>query len=472
MFAPTWESIGARSLIVVPLLNAGVLRAILYLHEPTPRAWTGWEIGLAEEVAARSWEAVERARIQLELRELNASLEQRVAQRTKELEQAEEALRQAQKMEAVGQLTGGIAHDFNNMLAVIIGGLNLLQRRLARGDTDVAKYIDAAMEGANRAASLTQRLLAFSRQQPLAPEPLDANRLVSGMTELLSRSLGENTQVETVLSAGLWRINADAGQLENALLNLAVNARDAMSDGGRLTIETANAYVDDSYAGEHQISPGQYVLIAVTDNGSGMPPHVIERAFDPFFTTKVVGKGTGLGLSQVFGFVRQSGGHVKLYSEVGHGTTVKVYLPRYYGPADAAPAKTISAAAGVGRLDEVILVVEDEERVRNYSVEALRELGYTVLHASGGAEALRMLESGQRVALLFTDVVMPEMTGKQLSTRALALQPDLKVLYTTGYTRNAVVHNGVLDPGTQFLPKPFSVEQLAAKVRSVLDGGP
>lgn len=395
-------------------------------------------------------------------------LEAAVLERTAKLMDAESRLRQSQKMEAIGQLTGGIAHDFNNMLAVIMGGLNLLQRKLARGDTDVSRYVEGALEGARRASSLTSRLLAFSRQQQLAPEQIDANRLVQGMTDLLTRTLGESIRVETVLSAGLWRTQADTNQLEAAILNLAVNARDAMERGGKLTIETANAHIDDTYAGEYAIAPGQYVLIAVTDTGTGMTPDVMAKAFDPFFTTKAVGKGTGLGLSQVFGFIRQSGGHVKIYSEPNVGTTVKIYLPRSYGEQDAVERRITpeQTAAGAG---EVVLVVEDEERVRAFSVDTLRELGYAVIEAQSAADALRIIDAGQPVALLFTDVVMPEMNGRQLADKALVLKPDLKVLYTTGYTRNAVVHNGVLDPGTNFLPKPFTIDQLAMKVRQALE---
>jgi PAS domain S-box-containing protein len=396
-------------------------------------------------------------------------LERKVRERTRKLMQAEEQLRQAQKMEAVGQLTGGIAHDFNNMLAVIMGGLNLLKRRLERGDTDVAKYIDGSMEGATRAAALTQRLLAFARQQPLAPEPIDANRMVSGMTELLSRSLGEAIRIDTVLCADLWTAKADPNQLESAILNLAVNARDAMPEGGRVTIETANAQVDEHYANEFSIAPGQYVLISVTDTGTGMTPDVISKAFDPFFTTKAVGKGTGLGLSQVFGFVRQSGGHVNIYSELGIGTTLKVYMPRYFGTGDVVPQSAVSDHIPGGQIDEVILIVEDEPRVRSFSFDALKELGYTALSAGTAVEALQIIESGREITLLFTDIVMPEMTGRQLADAALSQKPTLKVLFTTGYSRDAVVHNGVLDAGTHFLPKPFGIQQLAQKVRSVLD---
>ena len=416
-------------------------------------------------------EVAERRRAEEALQVLNNTLEQRVHDEVHARSKVEEQLRQVQKMEAVGQLTGGIAHDFNNMLAVILGGLNLLQRKLARGETDVERFIEGAIDAAQRAATLTQRLLAFSRQQPLSPEPLIINKLVAGMSELLDRTLGEHVKVETVLAAGLWQVKADPAQLENAILNLAVNARDAMPGGGRLTIETLNAFVDDAYAREYAIEAGQYVLIAVADTGAGMAPEVIAKAFDPFFTTKGAGKGTGLGLSQVYGFVRQSGGHVKIYSELGVGTSVKIYLPRLYGEAAATEQAKRLATVHRGLRSEIILVVEDEERVRALSVEALRELGYGVVEASGPRQALRMLDEGQQVTLLFTDVVMPDMSGRQLADRARGKRPNLKVLYTTGYTRNAIVHNGMLDPGTNLLTKPFSIEELAAKVRKILDDG-
>ncbi len=423
-----------------------------------------------------------------ELRRVTATLEQRVDERTRELsesnralvaemknrESAEAQVRQLQKMEAVGQLTGGIAHDFNNMLAIVIGSLNLVQRRLAKGNTDIGKYIEGAIEGATRAATLTSRLLAFSRQQALAPEPVDANRLVSGMSELLRRTIGEEIRLETVLAGGLWRSHADPGQLENAVLNLAVNARDAMPDGGRLTIETGNCHLDEAYAAEHAgIAPGQYVMLAVTDTGAGMAPEVIGKAFEPFFTTKDVGRGTGLGLYQVYGFVRQSGGHVKIYSEPGQGTTVKLYIPRFIGAEDR-PATPLPAPKPVpaGNPREIILVVEDEERVRHFAVEALRELGYTTLHADGAAPALRVLDGHPDVTMLLTDIVMPDVNGRKLAEEALKRRPNLKVIYMTGFTRNAVVHNGVLDPGVNFLQKPFTLDQLASKVRGVLGAPP
>jgi signal transduction histidine kinase/CheY-like chemotaxis protein len=384
-------------------------------------------------------------------------------------ERVESQMRQAQKMDAIGQLTGGLAHDFNNMLAVIISALNLLTRRMQRGEANVRELVDAAIDGAQRAATLTHRLLAFARQQPLAPEPLDANKFVGGMSDLLRRTLGETVRMETVLAGGLWRIHADAPQLETAILNLAVNARDAMADGGRLTIETANAHLDDAYAAQHiGVPAGQYVLIAVTDTGSGMTSETIEKAFDPFFTTKATGRGTGLGLSQVHGFVKQSLGHVKIYSEIGSGTTVKLYLPRFHGPEEPAIAVKQDKPLQIGRPEEVVLVVEDEAQVRHLSVEALRELGYTVLQAPNAVTALRVLDEQAGVTLLFTDIVMPDMNGRKLADEALRRKPGLKVLYTTGYTNNAIIHNGVLDPGVHLITKPFSLEQLGTKVREVL----
>ncbi len=381
---------------------------------------------------------------------------------------AEAQVRQMQKMEAVGQLTGGIAHDFNNMLAVILSAMNLVQRKLARGETDVGKFVEAATDAATRAANLTSRLLAFSRQQPLAPQVIDANRMVTGMSDLLRRTLGETVAIETVLAGGLWRTFADPSQLENAIINLAVNGRDAMPDGGSLTIETANAHLDDNYCAAHaEVASGQYVLVAVSDTGTGMEPEVAAKAFEPFYTTKAVNKGTGLGLSQVFGFVKQSGGHVKIYSEVGEGTTVKVYMKRHFGEETAA-SETPMAIDRDHRPTETVLVVEDDARVRTGTVDALRELGYSVLHAGDAIEALDKLDKHSEVALLFTDIVMPVMNGRKLAEEALKRHPALKVLFTTGFTRNAVVHNGVLDPGVNFLAKPFSIDQLGAKVREVL----
>jgi PAS domain S-box-containing protein len=420
----------------------------------------------------------------LQLRSFAETLEERVKERTRELEaenearrKAEELLRQAQKMEAVGQLTGGIAHDFNNLLTIVLGGLDAIGRQIpALPPSPAASRIERgrgmAAQGAQRAAILTNRLLAFSRLQPLNPVPLDANKLVSETCELLRRTLGETASLETVLAGGLWHTEADANQLENALLNLALNARDAMPGGGRLTIETANCDLDERYVSElaEPVQAGQFVMIAVGDTGGGMDRATLERAFDPFFTTKGAGKGTGLGLSQVYGFVRQSSGHVRIYSEVGQGTTVKIYLPRYAGAdRDGKPAKSASdTARAIGT--ETILVVEDDDAVRAYTTEVLTELGYRVLEAPTGVSALEILEKEPGIDLLFTDVVMPgPINGRQLANEAVRRRPGLRILFTTGYTRNAIVHQGRLDPGVHMIGKPFSFNELGTKVRALLD---
>ena len=480
-----YAGIQARALVVVPLIKDGRFTAMLYIHHPAPRSWTEQEVSLVQETAERTWSAVQRARAEAELRSLTETLEQQVQERTQELvdtnrkllhevthrESVEEQLRQAQKMEAVGQLTGGIAHDFNNLLAIIIGSLQAIQRRLDTGQVGaLLRYVDSASEAASRAATLTHRLLAFARQQPLSPEPINANALVAGMSDLLRRSIGEAVRIETILAGGLWYTHADPHQLENAILNLAVNGRDAMAEGGRLTIETANVDLDEHYAAENpEVTPGEYVMVAVTDTGSGMPPDVIAKAFDPFFTTKPVGQGTGLGLSQVYGFVRQTGGHIKVYSEVGQGTTVKLYLPRFAGEISETREQEEPKPLPRARRRETILVVEDEPAVRRLSVEALEELGYRVLQADSAAAGLLLLDAHPETKLLFTDVVMPDVNGRKLADEALQRRPDLKVLFTTGYTRNAVIHNGVLDSGVQLLVKPFTLVQLASKVRDILD---
>lgn len=424
------------------------------------------------------------------LETMNEGLETKVTARTSELqaaietlrlevaerEKAEAQVRQMQKIESIGQLTGGIAHDFNNMLAVVLGSLEIVKRRLTSDPEKALKSVEHAEEGARRAAQLTSRLLAFSRQQPLAPEPVNVNRLVSGMSELLRQTIGEQIEVETVLAGGLWRTHIDAPQLENAILNLCVNGRDAMQGdevggGGKLTIETHNCHLDDAYSADHAgVAEGQYVLVSVTDSGTGMAPDVIERAFDPFYTTKEVGKGTGLGLSQVFGFVKQSGGHIKIYSEIGQGTTVKLYLPRYFGKDEVAEiAKANPGEWPTAKPGETILVVEDDAHVRQVSVQLIRDLGYEVIEVASGPQALERLAGDERIDLVFTDIVMPGMTGRVMADEAAKLRDGLKILYTTGYTRNAVVHNGVLDPGTEFLAKPYTASALAAKLRAVLD---
>ena len=396
-----------------------------------------------------------------ELLELNTSLEAKVTGEISSRRQAEAALHQAQKMEALGHLTGGIAHDFNNMLAVVISGITLAERHLARGQ-DGRTFLKAALDGAHRAASLTNRLLAFSRQLPLKPEVIDVNRLVTAMSDIMQRTLGEATPVEAVLAGGLWKTSVDANQLENVLLNLAINARDAMPEGGRLTIETANCHLDDDYARQHtDVAAGQYVMIAVTDTGTGIAPEIIEKIFEPFFSTKDVGKGTGLGLSQVHGFIKQSKGHIKVYSEVGHGTSIKIYLPRFYGAATQQSAPRRRAERSVS--SHLVLVVEDDVRMREMTAASLTELGYLVIQAESAQAALELLERHPEVTLLFTDIVMPGMNGRRLADTAQRLRPNLKVIFTTGYARNAVVHNGMADADVDFLAKPSQSTNSATK---------
>jgi PAS domain S-box-containing protein len=388
----------------------------------------------------------------------------------------EQQLRQSQKMEAVGQLTGGVAHDFNNLLTLVLGGLELIGRHIPNlpdpgALTRIERAKDMALQGVRRATALTSRLLAFSRQQPLTPQSLDANKQVAGICELLRRTLGEAIVLETVLAGGLWRTFADPNQLENALLNLALNARDAMPDGGKLTIETANASLDKAYVASlnEPVEAGQYVMIAVADTGAGMDQATRERAFDPFFTTKEVGKGTGLGLSQVYGFARQSAGHVRIYSEIGEGATIKIYLPRRRGdPGEAAAPSAPDVQRSIGA--ETILVVEDDDALREYTQQILMELGYLVRKAGSGAAALAALDGDETIDLLLTDVVMPGgIDGRQLADQAVRLRPGLKVLFMTGYTRNAILHHGRLDAGVHLIGKPFSFQELAAKVRERLD---
>jgi PAS domain S-box-containing protein len=389
------------------------------------------------------------------------------------LAEAEESLRQSQKMEAVGQLTGGIAHDFNNLLTGIIGSLDMMQRRFAQGRTvDVHAYATAAMTAANRAASLTHRLLAFSRRQPLDPKPVNANRLVSSMEELLRRTLGETIRLEIVTTADVWLTRCDQNQLENAVLNLAINARDAMPDGGILTIEVSNAHIDERYAARtHDVVPGKYVSISVSDTGLGMTPDVLSKAFEPFFTTKPIGQGTGLGLSMIYGFVRQSEGHVSINSQPGCGTSVKLYLPRYDGEVatddDAQCAPSVEQRAEHG---EVVLVVEDEHVVRNLVVDVLQELGYQTLQAVDGRSGLEAIRHATQLDLLITDVGLPGMNGRQLVDAARAERPDLKVLFITGYAHNAAAGTGLLGPGMEIITKPFAIEALASRIKRMIEG--
>jgi len=398
------------------------------------------------------------------LRRTNADLKTHIAER----EKAEAALRQAQKMEAIGRLTGGIAHDFNNMLAIVLGSLDLLQNRKKQLDERTARLVQQAMDATQRAAALTQRLLAFSRLQPLKPTSADIAKTVSDMGEMLRRTLGETVAVETVQAGGLWRAQIDLPQLETAILNLAINARDAMPGGGRLTIETGNAYLDRAYAAaETEVTPGQYVMVAITDTGTGMSPDIVAQVFEPFFTTKPPGLGTGLGLSQVHGFIKQSGGHIRIYSEVGVGTTIRLYLPRSTAEPERPRLAPVASDPSLRR-DVTVLVVEDETGVRDFAIEALSTLGYDVLSADRAPAALELLARHPEVSLLLTDVVMPEVNGRQLADAALKQRPDLKVVFMTGYTRNAIVHNGVLDVGAHLVSKPFTISQLAAELEATL----
>jgi CheY-like chemotaxis protein len=383
---------------------------------------------------------------------------------------AEEALRQSQKMEAVGQLTGGLAHDFNNLLTGVSGSLQLMQTRLSQGRVnELDRYITAADGAARRAASLTHRLLAFSRRQTLDPKPTNINRLIAGLEELIRRTVGPGIQVEVVGAAGLWTALVDRNQLENALLNLCINARDAMPEGGRITIETANKWLDERAARERELSPGQYISLCVTDTGTGMTPEVIKRAFDPFFTTKPLGQGTGLGLSMIYGFARQSGGQVRIYSEVGKGTTMCLYLPRHQGRDEDAQIAHEWEVAPRATEGQTVLVVDDEPTVRMLVSEVLQELGYTAIEVADGSTGLQVLRSDQRIDLLITDVGLPGgINGRQVADGAREVRPDLKVLFITGYAENAVVGNGHLEPGMQVLAKPFPMEALATRIRDLM----
>ena len=475
-----------RSYLAVPVKSrTGEVLGGLFFGHSRPGVFTAEAEDMVSGLAAQAAVAMDNAQLfealqrelhtrkeaEAELQRINATLEDRVSGEVGKRLEAEEALRQAQKMEAIGQLTGGVAHDFNNLLTVILGGLETI-RRAQPEDPRVLRAADMALQGTQRAAGLTSRLLAFSRRQPLAPKPLDLNVVVRDMTELLHRTLGEHIELEGVMAPRLWMVDADKNQLESAIVNLAVNSRDAMPNGGKLTIETANAALDESYAQtDAEVIPGQYVMLSVSDNGTGMSPETLARVFEPFFTTKEVGRGTGLGLSMVYGFVKQSGGHVTIYSEPNQGTTVKLYFPRYLGQDSTretvAEERVPRAARG-----EVILLVEDNDDVRNHSASVLRELGYEVLEAAHPDDAERILHANQQIDLLFTDVVLPSKSGRVLAETAKVLRKGIRILYTTGYSRNAIVHQGRLDADVNLITKPFTFDQLAMKVRDVLDRNP
>lgn len=453
-------------IVFAPVAQGGVKLGTVYLRdrtEPLARRLSryiapGFLVLMASLMFAVM--SLDARALRLANRDLEAQIEER--------EKVEAALRQSQKMEAIGRLTGGIAHDFNNMLGIVMGNLDLLLRRFSDGDPKLVRLAEHAMEGAKRAAALTQRLLAFSRLQPLRPTDADIAKTVTDMTHLLRRTLGETVAVETVSAGGLWRGHIDLPQLETAIVNLAINSRDAMPNGGKLTIETGNAYLDRAYAeADEDVKPGQYVMVAITDTGVGIPANVLGQVFEPFFTTKPTGMGTGLGLSQVQGFIKQSGGHIRIYSEVGVGTTVKLYLPRSQTDLDRPVAGALRSEAP-GRRDLTVLVVEDEIGVREFAVEALGELGYDVISADGAKAALEQLGAHPEVALMLTDVVMPETNGRVLAEEARRRWPKLRVVFMTGYTRNAIVHNGVVDAGAHLVSKPFSVAQLGAELAAAL----
>jgi signal transduction histidine kinase len=421
----------------------------------------------------RQYEARDRlidlSQSELRLQNTLETLEQQVEERTAQLRHNEEALRQSQKMEAVGQLTGGIAHDFNNMLTGIIGSLELLRRRLSRGRTeDLDSLIDLGVTSANRAAGLTHRLLAFSRRQSLDSKPVKMNTLVVSMGELLQRSINESIQLDMQLSDNLWVAEADPNQLESALLNLVLNARDAMPEGGKLVVSTSNQHLDKGFTQVHSnLQPGDYVVLRVTDTGCGMPESTISRAFDPFFTTKPIGQGTGLGLSMIYGFSKQSHGHVTIESEVGNGTTVSLYLPRYNG--DVVEDTRVDLAHAPHAKDgETVLIVEDDPAVRVLVSAVLSELGYAFVEAGDADSAVPILDSSQRIDLLISDVGLPGMNGRQLAEIGRQYRPDLKVLFITGYAEHAAVRGGFLDPGMQMITKPFTFDLLTAKVREMI----
>jgi signal transduction histidine kinase/DNA-binding response OmpR family regulator len=433
--------------------------------------------GAVSGIFVQGHDVTDRKRARDELLKYQHNLETLVRERTLALEksesertQVEAALRQSQKLEAIGKLTGGVAHDFNNLLQVIGSNLELLMHASGASPTTMARRLDAAMEAVQRGARLASQLLAFARRQPLEPRPVDLGRLLRGMDDLLRRALGEGVEIETVIAGGLWSMLADPTQMENVVLNLAINARDAMDATGRLTLEAGNTMLDDHYASQHpEVTAGQYVMLAVSDTGCGMTPEILERVFEPFFTTKEEGKGTGMGLAMVHGFVKQSGGHVKLYSEVGHGTTVRIYLPRVHQVAeDSVAVADVSSGPVVGG-SETVLVVEDDAQVRTATVEILGNLGYRVLQASDAQSALAVIRSGIPIDLLFTDVVMPgPMRSPELARQVRDVLPDLTILFTSGYTENAIVHGGRLDPGVHLLSKPYRREDLARKIRHLL----
>lgn len=478
--AATFQEIGITATICMPLVKDGKLTALMAVHHGRPHRWTPHELSVVREVTDRSWAHVERVRSEAELRasqaellRANERLEAAVVERTQELMAAEESLRHAQKMEAVGQLTGGLAHDFNNLLAGMLGSLEAIRSRLEQGRlSDIDRYLTASIGAAKRGASLTQRMLAFSRRQTLAPKPTDVNMLVGSMEELVRRTIGPAVALEVVQMPDPWPALVDEGQLESALLNLCINGRDAMPDGGVLTIETANCWVDARASSKLGLAEGEYVLISVADTGTGMDAETIARAFDPFYTTKPLGEGTGLGLSMVWGFAGQSGGTVRLDSQLGKGTTVSVYLPRFSGAVDpqlelVGEDKSALAVAAA----HVVLLVDDEPLIRMVTAEHLEDLGYVVVEAGDARQAIKLLETDRKFDLLLTDVGLPHgMNGRQLADIARETRRDLPVIFITGYAENAVLNHGHLQPKMEILTKPFDMDVLARRVKASIEG--
>jgi signal transduction histidine kinase len=447
---------------------ADSLGNVIFLERPFHPTTLASVVRTAIRGRRRQYEA--RSRLEA-LNGLATTLERRVTEEINARAKAEEILRQSQKMEAVGQLTGGIAHDFNNLLTGISGSLQMIQIRTAQGRMDALdRYIVAALSAVKRAAALTHRLLAFSRRQALDPKPTNINRLIGEMEELIRRTVGPSVQMEVIGAGGLWPSLVDPNQLENALLNLCINARDAMPDGGRLTIETANKWLDERAAKERELAPGQYISLCVTDTGTGMTPAVKSHVFEPFFTTKPFGQGTGLGLSMIYGFARQSGGQIRIYTELGKGTTMCLYLPRHDANAeqdDGVSELHSDTPAGDG---EVVMVIDDEPTIRMLISEVLEEQGYTTIEASDGPSGVRLLRSAARIDLLITDVGLPNgMNGRQVADAAREFRPDLKVLFITGYAENAVVGNGHLEKGMAMIAKPFEMDALARKIREIIE---
>jgi signal transduction histidine kinase/DNA-binding response OmpR family regulator len=468
--AAALEAIDARAVLNMPLIDHNNFVALLYLNDKHAREWTDAELSFVRDVADRTQAAIERRVAEQALADLNASLEQLVEERTRETEAAQDQLRQAQKMEAVGQLTGGLAHDFNNLLMGVSGALELIGRRVEQGRAgEIGRYLEMAEAGVSRAAGLTHRLLAFSRRQTLDPKPTDIGEVISTLAEFLQRSVGPEIDVRVDGTADVWPTLLDRNQFENALLNLCINARDAMPGGGRIAVEAENRVLDEDAARESDLEPGDYVRVTVTDTGTGMSPETIARAFDPFFTTKPIGEGTGLGLSMVYGFVRQSGGQVRIRSAEGKGTSIELQFPRHQGEEQEAEVLAAPHPEHEKSHGETVMVVDDEMVIRMLVVEQLEELGYTTVEAGDGVSALAALEEGPPIDLLITDVGLPNgLNGRQLADAARMRQPGLKILFITGYAENAVIGDSQLEPGMHLLTKPFEMDALADRVRELI----